>query len=225
MNRINNNKTLKELEEPAALELQNPVAANEIELIISRLRAELNFLTKNLDSNTCSANNSLHKTLGEFDSKSQEFKAILTDYESNRKLFRQELDILALLPGKITGSVQKIVPELAKEIELLHNSKLEQIRQQFAGIVTECHKSLINQREELNHLNSKLREQAAIAMASKLKHFGLLMSLIAIFSIGTSALTGYLVATKYPRYVEIKGARDLAIKDSQVKVYQAQKNQ
>jgi hypothetical protein len=94
--------------------------------------------------------------------------------------------------------------------------------QEFAQLKQEGGASVSAKHERLNDFTAKIAKEATNLSTSWIKRFSLSFTVTIIFASATSVLTSYLITTKYPRFIEITGARDIIVQDSNLKVFEAQ---
>jgi hypothetical protein len=151
---------------------------------------------------------------------------------------------LYILPNKIQEQINAIAPKIAQEVEIIYDTKSKAINNQFATLQNKLTKEFGDYQQKLTTTTNECVEQLTsagkefgAAMEQKLSQFanklthdakaisergnsGFVKNLlfVILFSAAISGITSYLVATQFPRYVEVKGAHDLNIYRSKINV-------
>jgi t-SNARE complex subunit (syntaxin) len=209
--------------------------------------AELSFNTRAMGyasdeftKSLAKANTSIQKILSDFEQ-------CVIKQEQNVDKINTESRVLCLIPEKIEERLNKIAPQIATEVEAVYNSKIielnnrfetlhnklnqdfEDCRQKLSATTDRCIDQLSNTTEKftfdidrkLIDFSQKLTQAVGAVSNQKTIRFVKYLAFILLFSALVSGGTSYLVATQFPRYVEVKGANDLIINDSKVKVWGA----
>ena len=144
---------------------------------------------------------SVHQLIEELQNRINQQEAILTKLNTEAK-------VLSIVPDKLQNRINELVPNIAKEVEALYSSKNELIEQKYTILHESINKTIQDTFDNGNILASRSKSEF-------LRNFAIAAILVTIIS----TLTSYTMITQFPRYVEIKGANDIAVYDSKVQLW------
>jgi len=245
-NNIGNNQSLpdQELQEIKELELIvendidkanhiHPKSVKSLEDAIERLHTEADFAAHSFRANTKETILSLKSTTV---SLNEIFKKAST-LEDNFKIITDKMHsqttTLSVLPGKIAEEVsdlpQKVaeavadsIPQLGKQLLEAQESMLENMKQSLAN-------SIVNWQEQANITVKQLKDDivyyrqematiAELGSKNRMRRLFWILLLAGTFSAIVAGVSSWVINKHFPRSVEIKGAQNLVVKDSQVLV-------
>lgn len=198
---------------------------------LSSLKKEINYANKALDTKVNEAGNKLSEGVNKLGSHISELGAILSEHDNKTKNFIKELETFTLLPEKLSDRIRATVPDIGAEVASIVIRSIDSVGEQFTKLMDKLDSSVqeyqgkleastTQQQVRLSAITSQITEQVFEHHQSRSKKFIISLSIMILFSAGISSVTSYLVTTKYPRYVEITGARDITIQDSRVNTFQ-----
>jgi len=223
----------------------NLLVEEKIEQAFKALHHEIDFASKALNAKSTDFANTLHESISSLKLSISELENINKQLSNQNTAMISELNTFALLPEKITHSIQNIIPQIGGEVERIHGNRILEIQDRFISLHNQLTKDISDYEAKLEHLSNqslsnlssalekfstvieqklahfsnRLAEEADAVSSQKNMRFLKNLAFIILFSGLVSAFTSYLVATQFPRYVEIKGANDLTINDSKVNVW------
>jgi len=159
----------------------------------------------------------------------------------------KESRVLSLIPQRTQDRIDKIAPQIATEVGIIHHTKTTEINNQFyalqdklthnfdecrqslEGTTSHCIKQLTNTidhiiltiEQKLTQYSNQLAKEADAVGSKKSVRFLKNLAFIILFSGLVSAFSSYLVATQFPRYVSVDTTGNLSIIDSKVQVWGA----
>lgn len=186
---------------------------------ITNFRLEIDFAAKALDGSCIETSYRLSQLLESFESKLIDLKSLLEKQEEQNSIFVKELSVMTLLPDKLASRFKDTSPIIAEELKALLESSFLEAQQRFTSLQQELETIVTTQAERLDSLTSGVLKEAQSYSKSWSRKFILSLVITIIFASATSGLTSYLITTKYPRFIEITGARDIIVQDSNLKVF------
>ena len=225
----------------------NLLVEEKIEQAFKALHHEIDFASKALNVKSGDFANTLHDGISSLKLSLSELENINKQLNDQNTAMISELTTLALLPEKITYSIQNVVPQIAFEVEKIHSNRILEIQDRFTSLHNQLTNDINDYESKLGHLSdqslnnlSAAIEKFSITIEQKLAHFGNRLAeeadavssqksmrflknlaFILLFSGLVSAFTSYLVATQFPRYVRVDAPNNLSIIDSKVQVWEA----
>ena len=223
----------------------NVAYTSELDVILERLHRETDFASKSFENKTIEFNRSLNDTIVNLRTLLTELTYIAEQNKKQNEAFTEQLKTYFLLPEKIQQRISAIVPEIAQQVANIYNSKSQKIEQQHELLLnklsqaTDCFEQKItdttskslsklldatNQcsatiEANLNRYSTQLMQDATTATTNNRSKFFNNLAIMVVFAAIVSALTSYVVASQFPRYIEINRANDLSIYDSKVQVW------
>ena len=223
--------------------------AHQIEQSLKKLHNEIDFASKILNVKSDEYGDTLNSCISSFKSLLEKLEDVLEQSKSQKQMIIDEIAILTLLPEKITNNIKQIIPQIASEIEQIHQPHVLEIKEQFTilhnnlttdimsyknqldGMASSCTEQLNSAAEtfsttleqKLNQFTDKLTKSAGLASAQNSKMLIKNLAFVVIFSAVISGITSYVVTTKFPRFVRITGANNLSVHDSKVEVWNSKK--
>ena len=160
-----------------------------------------------------------------------------------------EVRILCMIPDKVQNRLDSIVPQIALEVEQIHQPRVLEITEQFTSLHNDLTKNIANYEnqlervanncteqlssttqkfsadleEKLNHFTNKFTNSSGLASTRNSKILFKNLAFVVMFSAVVSGITSYVVTTKFPRFVAITGANNLSIHNSKVEVWGSRK--
>ena len=225
----------------------NLLVEEKIEQAFKALHHEIDFASKALNVKSGDFANTLHDAISSLKLSLSELENINKQLNDQNTAMISELTTFALLPEKITYSIQNVVPQIAFEVEKIHSNRILEIQDRFTSLHNQLTNDINDYESKLGHLSdqslnnlSAAIEKFSITIEQKLAHFGNRLAeeadavssqksmrflknlaFILLFSGLVSAFTSYLVATQFPRYVRVDAPNNLSIIDSKVQVWEA----
>lgn len=152
-----------------------------------------------------------------------------------------------MIPQRTQDRIDKIAPQIAAEVGIIHHTKTTEINNQFDALqdklthnfdecrqnledtTSHCIKQLTNTvdniklttEQKLTQYSNQLAKDADAVGSHKSMRFLRNSALIVLFSGLVSASTSYLVVTQFPRYVSVDATGNLSIIDSKVQIWGA----
>ena len=225
----------------------NLLVEEKIEQAFKALHHEIDFASKALNVKSGDFANTLHDAISSLKLSLSELENVNKQLNDQNTAMISELTTFALLPEKITYSIQNVVPRIAFEVEKIHSNRILEIQDRFTSLHNQLTNDISDYESKLGHLSdqslnnlSAAIEKFSITIEQKLAHFGNRLAeeadavssqksmrflknlaFILLFSGLVSAFTSYLVATQFPRYVRVDAPNNLSIIDSKVQVWEA----
>jgi len=225
----------------------NLLVEEKIEQAFKALHHEIDFASKALNVKSGDFANTLHDAISSLKLSLSELENVNKQLNDQNTAMISELTTFALLPEKITYSIQNVVPQIAFEVEKIHSNRILEIQDRFTSLHNQLTNDINDYESKLGHLSdqslnnlSAAIEKFSITIEQKLAHFGNRLAeeadavssqksmrflknlaFILLFSGLVSAFTSYLVATQFPRYVRVDAPNNLSIIDSKVQVWEA----
>jgi len=106
---------------------EEAVTIKSLENSIEQLHAEVAFGSNAFKGNVEIAQNSIDEATKSFISGAEGLNKLFEGYESNSKALKGQIATLSLLPTKTKEVLKKLVPEISKEIENIHNQRMSDI--------------------------------------------------------------------------------------------------
>ena len=225
----------------------NLLVEEKIEQAFKALHHEIDFASKALNVKSGDFANTLHDAISSLKLSLSELENVNKQLNDQNTAMISELTTFALLPEKITYSIQNVVPQIAFEVEKIHSNRILEIQNRFTSLHNQLTNDINDYESKLGYLSdqslnnlSAAIEKFSITIEQKLAHFGNRLAeeadavssqksmrflknlaFILLFSGLVSAFTSYLVATQFPRYVRVDAPNNLSIIDSKVQVWEA----
>jgi hypothetical protein len=225
----------------------NLLVEEKIEQAFKALHHEIDFASKALNVKSGDFANTLHDAISSLKLSLSELENVNKQLNDQNTAMISELTTFALLPEKITYSIQNVVPQIAFEVEKIHSNRILEIQDRFTSLHNQLTNDINDYESKLGYLSdqslnnlSAAIEKFSITIEQKLAHFGNRLAeeadavssqksmrflknlaFILLFSGLVSAFTSYLVATQFPRYVRVDAPNNLSIIDSKVQVWEA----
>jgi hypothetical protein len=225
----------------------NLLVEEKIEQAFKALHHEIDFASKALNAKSADFANTLHESISSLKFSLSELENINKQLNDQNTAMISELNTFALLPEKITHSIQNIIPLIGSEVERIHGNRISEIQDRFISLHNQLTKDIndyeaklerlsdqslnnlsaaiekfsITIEQKLVHFSNRLAEEADAVSSQKNMRFLKNLAFIILFSGLVSAFTSYLVATQFPRYVRIDAPNNLSIIDSKVQVLEA----
>ena len=225
----------------------NLLVEEKIEQAFKALHHEIDFASKALNVKSGDFANTLHDAISSLKLSLSELENVNKQLNDQNTAMISELTTFALLPEKITYSIQNVAPQIAFEVEKIHSNRILEIQDRFTSLHNQLTNDINDYESKLGHLSdqslnnlSAAIEKFSITIEQKLAHFGNRLAeeadavssqksmrflknlaFILLFSGLVSAFTSYLVATQFPRYVRVDAPNNLSIIDSKVQVWEA----
>jgi hypothetical protein len=162
------------------------------------------------------AHSVLQKTLQSFTDSSNQ-------HEHTINQIKLETRILSLLPEKVQNRIDSIIPQIAKEVDLIHSEKSGELTKGFKVLQSKLADDFAEYNKKISDTTEKFasnfKEKVNDLDAAKNRNFLKNTMILVLFSGAVSAVTSYLVATKLPQNVEISGANEVSITNSKVSSY------
>jgi len=175
----------------------NEDKSNELAYNVRALCATSEHVMQNLNESAIS----IHQLIEELQNRINQQDAILTKLNT-------EARVLSIIPDKLQNRINELVPNIAKEVEILYSSKNDAIEQKYTILHESINKTIRDTFNQGNILASRNKSEF-------LHNF----AITSIFVTIISTLTSYTMITQFPRYVEIKGANDISVYDSKVQLW------
>jgi len=174
-----------------------------------------------------------------------ELKVLMKQYEEHTDAISKQTRVLSLLPEKIHDRVENLPPQIAFEVEKLYISKQEELEKHFTSLQnrlneevesykqllaeasSQCINTLSSATEQFkNTVETRLEKYVSDLVTNVqnvletrrfifLRNFAIILG----FSITVSLVGTYYVTNKLPRFFTINETRDVAIKDSEVRIF------
>lgn len=219
----------------------------QITEILKQLHYEINFASKSLGIKTSEFNNNLEGTITKLSALLKQFNESGTQIQDQNTRMSEELMTFALLPEKITNSINDIAPQIAINVEKIHSSSILEITGKLSDIGNRLNDNISDYERKVAHLT----DQSSVSLSASVEKFNSLivqklneftnkiavtanlvsnqhnarflksLCFIILFSAIISGITSYFVTTQFPRYVEVKGVNDLTVHNSNVQVWGA----
>ena len=225
----------------------NLLIEEKIEQAFKSLHHEIDFASKVLNVKSSDFANTLHDAISSLKLSLSELENINKQINDQNTAMINELTTFALLPEKITYSIKNIVPQIACEVEKIHNNRILEIQDRFISLHHQLTKDISDYEHKLEYLSNQslnnlsaaiekfsmtieqklaqfsnqLVEEADAVLSQKSMRFLKNLAFILLFSGLVSAFASYLVATQFPRYVRVDAPNNLSIIDSKVQVWEA----
>lgn len=188
--------TQKIIDDPISKE-SNEDKSSELAYNVRALCATSEQTMKSLNESAAS----VHRLIEELQNRINQQEAILTKLNTEAK-------VLSIIPDKLQNRINELVPNIAKEVETIYSSKNELIEQKYTVLHESINKTIQDTFDNGNILATRSKGEF-------LRNFAIASILVTIIS----TLTSYAMITQFPRYVEIKGANDIAVYDSKVQLW------
>lgn len=225
----------------------NLIIEDKIEQAFKALHHEINFTSKVLNAQSGDFANTLHESISSLKLSLKELENINKQLNDQNTAMISELTTFALLPEKITHSIQNIIPQIGAEVEKIHSKRILEIQDRFISIHNKLTKDInsyeaklerlsdqslnnlsatiekfsITIEQKLTQFSNRLAVEADAVSSQKNMRFLKNLAFIILFAGLVSAFTSYLVATEFPRYVRVEAPNNLSIIDSKVQVLDA----
>lgn len=213
-------------EEKESEEKEKMVDFAEINAKLKKSLQEIELTVKILDAKSGEAGKRLEESLKDLETQVLKLNAVITSQINHEQSLSREVGSLVLLPEKLTKNIKDITPLVANELGHLNariNEKIfGSVIEKFSVLQQQLETAIEKQQNAVSQAQEKLDQMAIKSLDGiwvKNKKFLISLVTATIFAIGASALTSYLVTTKYPRFIEITGARDVIVQESKVDVY------
>lgn len=125
---------------------------SELDIVLNRLHAEVDFAAKNFNSNSGHFATDLNQAMREMNQSMQAYEAMLCKQDRQIKDLEKQLSTLALVPDKIQQRVSLLIPQIVKKVEKVQIAVMEkqQLRQEdrIKDIMNSCFAKL-----DLSHNN------------------------------------------------------------------------
>jgi len=127
---------------------------------IERMRIEADFASKAFAGNTKEAKESLKSTMIELIKIFNNIHAPLKTFNMHNDKLELMINTLAVLPDKTENTLRELVPEIAKEIENIHDQRMASIESTLKGLQQDLHKEAGNQLNISKDLSEQLQKQS-----------------------------------------------------------------
>jgi prophage DNA circulation protein len=224
-------------------------AIKSLEESIQNLHTNVSFSSNTFKGNVEQVQELMETTAKALTIDAEGMKKLLENYSKIRKELDKQIATLSLLPQKTQESLTKIVPEISKEIEKIHDqrmvgikSTLEDLQKKFSQSVLEkqiyleeiANKNIeqikklqqeqIKQQEKIfrqvvYHTKKEVEAVTANHGSKFLRNTAICLILAAI----TGCLSGWYVNRYMPKFVTLEKTGDITIHGSNVKVLEAPK--
>lgn len=201
----------------------NQAEQQQLDALLEKLHAEIDFAAKSLDINKQDFTNILNGSLATLNNLLIKFENILQQASDQHEKQTKDLATFTILPEKIASNIAAVVPQLASALENIHTPHVIGTKNQFSSIQQNLATEITNYHSKLTEITNNCLDKAVIISTKSRKKFFTSLAVMVIFSAIVSSITSYFVTNKFPRYVAIQGVNDLTIHDSRVVVHDSTK--
>jgi len=122
--------------------------------------SEVNFASHAFTGNVDNAQNLMESCGKSLNENANSLQDVLEKYESYSSDLQKQISTIALLPKKTQEALQKLVPEIAKEIENIHDQRMVSIESTLKGLQQGLHQETENQLNIAKDLSEQLQKQS-----------------------------------------------------------------
>jgi len=112
----------------------NLLVEEKIEQAFKALHHEIDFASKALNVKSGDFANTLHDAISSLKLSLSELENVNKQLNDQNTAMISELTTFALLPEKITYSIQNVVPQIAFEVEKIHSNRILEIQDRFTSL-------------------------------------------------------------------------------------------
>ena len=189
--------------------------------LLEKLHHEVDLASKIFSTTTSEFNNSIQESVIELTTLFNNFTKIVDKIEEQNLAMTHEFRTFALLPEKIATSIAHLAPQIAAQVETIHEPRMVKITDDLMLFKKQLTDDVSNSQNRLEVAANKFMQDVDILSKQKNILFFKNLAFVVLFSAVVSSVTSYTVATHFPRYVEIKGINNLSVYDSKVEVWGA----
>ena len=140
--------------ENPTLDKEEIEAIKSLETSIEQLHTEVEFGSNAFKGSVEMAQDSMSDATKTIISKADGLNKLFEDYQLNSKELKKQIATLSLLPTKTEEALKKLVPDVGKEIEKIHDQRMTSIESSLQDLQKQFHEGVLDKQKALEKIAS-----------------------------------------------------------------------
>jgi len=235
--------------ENPTLDKEEIEAIKSLETSIEQLHTEVEFGSNAFKGSVEMAQDSMSDATKTIISKADGLNKLFEDYQLNSKELKKQIATLSLLPTKTQEALKKLVPDVGKEIEKIHDQRMTSIESSLQDLQKQFHEGVLDKQKALEKIASdnieafkeiqlQQVEQQEKIFQSFVAHtqkevesvtsnhgtkFIRNLSICLILAVIAGGVSGWYINRYMPKFVTLEKTGSITIHHSNVRVLEAGK--